>query len=77
MTRRLRIELAPRSIELTAEEAELFIWTCTYKNKYDWRFPGILEITPSMRDHNHWKDEDVDHGIISRRKHITIPVRNI
>ena len=75
MTRRLRIELAPRSIELTAYDAELYIWTCSHNNKHDWRFPTILEITPSMRDHNHWKAEHVN-GIISRRKHITIPVRN-
>ena len=34
-------------IQLTAEEAELFIWTCTYKNKFDWRPPSAYECTRS------------------------------
>jgi len=24
---------------VSREEAELYIWTLTYENKYDWRFP--------------------------------------
>lgn len=37
------IELAPETPIHSVELTELFAWTCTHNNKYDWRVPTKLE----------------------------------
>jgi hypothetical protein len=38
------IEAAPKTTaKLYSDSAELYMWTCTHNNKYDWRFPTTSE----------------------------------
>ena len=37
------IEHAPETPIHSVEITELFAWTCTHNNKYDWRVPTKLE----------------------------------
>jgi hypothetical protein len=50
------IELADMSPNSkSCEEAELYIWTLTYENKYDWRFPTREECV-NLTDGPVWSD---------------------
>ena len=44
------IERAPETPIHNIELTELFAWTCTHNDKYDWRVPTILEQEQSKKD---------------------------
>ena len=72
------IELAPKTTyKLDADRAELYIYTCTHDDKYDWRFPTRSE-TSELFISGSWNASDFTRKTMSPYNNWTVtPVRDI
>lgn len=71
------IEFAPLSFQLQYDEALLYIITCTYDNKYDWRIPTEQEIKDFLLIYPLYAEINVEYMIFINAKFQTFPVRTI
>ena len=71
-------EQAPLVTYLSIDEAELYVMTLTYNNKYDWRLPTIMELKTITIDFRPvcWHQHDLI-GRIDDMKCGVIAVRTI
>jgi hypothetical protein len=69
------IERAPKTTDkFDAYSAEIYIYTCTHDNKYDWRMPTIRECADLIITGS-WNASDFNHMTMSPHRWKVTPVR--